>query len=96
MKQEKVSKKKNLMDKASGKKDKTVSNMQGEICMYFNNPKDVNLDEIKDVNISGEMIFCSVVVRDHFKITFDIKNVIVESGNEKKYIDIDGNIFSTN
>ena len=66
--------------------------MQGEICIFFNNPKDVNPDEIKDVNISGEMTFRSIVVKDHFKITFNIKNVVVESGNEKKYIDIDGNV----
>ena len=63
---------------------------------FFNNPKDVNPDEIKDVNISSEMSFRSIVVQDHFKITFNIKNVIVESVNEKKYIDIDGNVFSTN
>ena len=55
---------------------------------FFNNPKDVNLDEIKDVNISGEMTFHSVVVKDHFKITFNIKNAVVESVKEKKYIDI--------
>ena len=60
---------------------------------FFNNPKDVNPDEIKDVNISGEMTFCSIVDKDHFKITFNIKNVVVESGNEKKYIDVDGNVF---
>ena len=64
--------------------------------VFFNNPKDVNPDEIKDVNISGEMTFRSRVVKDHFKITFNIKNVVIESGNEKKYIDIDGNVFSTN
>ena len=52
MKQEKVSKKKNLMDEALERK-KTICNMQGEICIFFNNPKDVNPDEIKDVNISG-------------------------------------------
>ena len=40
---------------------------------FFSNPKDVNPDEIKDVNISGEMAFHSVVVQDHFKITFNIK-----------------------
>ena len=51
MKQEKVSKKKNLMDEASERKDKTICNMQGEICIFFNNPKDVNPDAIKDVNI---------------------------------------------
>ena len=62
--------------------------MQGEICIFFNHPK--------DVNISGEMTFRSIVVKDHFKITFNIKNVVVESVNEKKYIDIDGNVFSTN
>ena len=93
MKQEKVSKKKNLMDEALERKDKTICNMQGEICIFFNNPKDINPDEIKDVNISGEMTFRSIVVKDHFKITFNIKNVVVESVNEKKYIDIDGNII---
>ena len=67
------------------------------ICIFFNNPKDINPDEIKDVNISGEMTFRSIVVKDHFKITFNIKkNVVVESVNEKKFIDIDGNVFSTN
>ena len=96
MKQEKVSKKKNLMDEASGRKDKTICNMQGEIWIFFNNPKDVNPDEIKDVNISGEMTFRSVVVEDHFKITFNIKNVVVESVYEKKYRDLDSNVFSTN
>ena len=74
MKQEKVSKKKNLMDEASEREDKTISNMQGEISMFFNNPKDINPDEIKDVNISGEMTFRSIVVKDHFKITFKDKN----------------------
>ena len=93
MKQEKVSKKKNLMDEASERKDKTICNTQGENCIFFNNPNDVNPDEIKDVNISGEMTFRTIVVEDHFKITFNIKNIVVESGNEKKYIDIDGNIF---
>ena len=44
MKQEKVSKKKNLMDEAFERKHKTISNMQGEFCIFFNNPKDVNLD----------------------------------------------------
>ena len=73
MKQEKVSKKKNLMDEALKRKDKTICTMQGEIFIFFNNPKDVNPDEIKDVNISGEMTFCSIVVKDHFKITFKIK-----------------------
>ena len=72
MKQEKVSKNKNLMDEALERKDKTICNMQGEICIFFNNPKDVNPDEIKDVNISGEMTFRSIVVQDHFKITFNI------------------------
>ena len=97
MKQEKVSKKKNLIDEAFEKKqDKTICNMQGEICIFFNNPKDVNPDEMKDVNISGEMTFRSIVVKDNFKITFNIKNVVVESGNEKKYIDINGNVVSTN
>ena len=67
--------------------------MQGAICIFFNKPKDVNPDEIKDVNISGEMPFRSIVVQDHFKITFHIKNVVDESVNEKKYIDIDGNVF---
>ena len=66
MKQGKVSKKKNLMDEASERKDKTICNMQVEICIFFNNPKDVNPDEIKDVNISGEMTFCSIVVKGHF------------------------------
>ena len=93
MKQEKVSKNKNLMDEALERKDKTICNMQGEICIFFNNTKDVNPDEIKDVNISGEMTFRSIVVKDHFKILFNIKNVVVESVNEKKYIDIDGNVF---
>ena len=37
-----------------------------------------------------------LVVEDHFKITFNIKNVVVESVNEKKYIEKDGNVFSTN
>ena len=60
---------------------------------FFNNPKYVNLDEIKDANISGEMTFRSGEVKDHFKITFNIKNVVVESVHEKKYIDIDGNVF---
>ena len=64
MKQEKVSKKKNLMDEASERKDKTICNMQGEICIFFqlNKPKNVNLDEIKNVNVSGEMTFRSVVL----------------------------------
>ena len=57
MKQEKVSKKKNLMDEASERKDTTICHMQGEICIFLNNRKDVNPDEIKDVNISGEMTF---------------------------------------
>ena len=69
--------------------------MQGEICIFFNNLKDRNPDEIKDVNISGEMTFRSIVVKDHFKITFNTKNVAVESVNEIKYIGIDGNVFST-
>ena len=60
---------------------------------FFNNRKDVNLDEIKDVNISVKMTFRSIVVKDHFKITFNIKNVVVDSVNEKKYMDIDGNVF---
>ena len=96
MKQEKVSKKKNLMDEAWEGKDKTICNMQGEICIFFNNPKDVNPDETKDVNISGEMTFRSIVVKDHLKITFNIKNVVVESVYEKKYRDLDSNVFSTN
>ena len=58
MKQERVSKKKNLMDEALERKDKTICNMQGEICIFFNHPK--------DVNISGEMTFRSIVVKDHF------------------------------
>ena len=45
------------MDEAFERNDKTVCNMQGEICNIFNNPKDVNLDELKDVQISGEMTF---------------------------------------
>ena len=61
------------MDEASERKDKTICNVQGDICIFFNNPKDVNLDEIKDVNISDEMTFRSVVVKDHFKITFNKK-----------------------
>ena len=66
--------------------------------LFFNNPKDVNPDEIKDVNISGEMTFRSRAVKDYFKITFNIKNVVVESVYEKVvyffgYIDIDGNVF---
>ena len=47
MKQEKVSKTKNLMDEALERKDKTICNMQGEICIFFNNPKDVNLNETR-------------------------------------------------
>ena len=39
MKQEKVSKKKNLMDEASERNDKTISNMQGEICIFFQQPQ---------------------------------------------------------
>ncbi len=42
------------------------------------------------------MTFCSIVGKDHFKITFNIKNVVVESVssfNEKKYIGIDVNVF---
>ena len=39
------------------------------------------------------MTFRSIVVKDNFKINFNIKNVVVESVNEKKYIDIDGNII---
>ena len=62
MKQEKVSKKKNLMDEALERKEKTICNMQGEICIFFNNPKYVNPDEIKDVNISAEMTFRSIVI----------------------------------
>ena len=93
MKQEKVSKKKHLMDESLERKDKTICNMQVEICIFFNNQKYVNLDEIKDVNVSGEMTFRSVVVKDHFKIAFNMKNVVVESVNEKKYIDIEGNVF---
>ena len=58
--------------------------MQGVICVFFNNPEDVNLDEIKDVKLSAEMTFCSIVVKDHFKIAFNIKNVVVESVYEKK------------
>ena len=42
------------------------------------------------------MTFHSVVVKDHFKITFNIKNAVVESVYEKKYIDIDDNVFYTN
>ena len=61
------------MDEALERKDKTICNMQAEICIFFNNPTDLNLDEIKYVNISGEMTFHSVVVKDHFKITFNIK-----------------------
>ena len=34
MKQEKVSKKKNLMDEALERKDKTISKKQGEICIF--------------------------------------------------------------
>ena len=64
------------MDEALERKDKTICYMQGEICIFFNHPK--------DVNISGEMTFCSIVVKDHFKITFNIK---------KMYIDIDGNVI---
>ena len=93
MKQEKVSKKKNLMDEALERKYKTICNMQGEICIFFNNHNDLKSDEIKDVNISGKITFRSIVVKDHFKITFNIKNVVVESVNERKYIHIDGNVF---
>ena len=52
------------MNEASERKDKTICNMQGEICIFFqlNNPKNVNLDEIKNVNVSGEMTFRSVVL----------------------------------
>ena len=71
------------MDEALERNDKTICKMQGEICIFFNNPKDVNPDKIKDVNISGEMTFRSIVVKDHFKITFKIKNVVVEFVNEK-------------
>jgi len=60
MKQEKVSKKKTLMDETLEREDKTISNKQGQICIFFNNPKDVNHDGIKDVNISGEMTFHSI------------------------------------
>ena len=42
------------------------------------------------------MTFHSVVVKDYFKITFNIQNAVVESVNEKKYVDKDGNVFSTN
>ena len=46
-------------------------------------PKNVNLDEIKDVNVLGEITFHSVVIKDHYKITLNTKNVVVESVNEK-------------
>ena len=42
--------------------------MQGAICIFFNNPKDVNPDEIKDVNISGEMTFRSIVIKIILKL----------------------------
>ena len=66
------------MDEALERKDKIICNMQGEICIFFNNPKDMKylyLDEIKDVNIPGEMTFCSVVVKEQFKITFNTKKI---------------------
>ena len=69
MKQEKVSKKKHLMDEILEREDKTISNKQGEISILFNNPKYVNLDELKDVQISGEMTFRSLRVKDHLKLS---------------------------
>lgn len=78
------------------KNDKTINNTRGEICIYFNNPKGVDLSKMNDVNISGEMSFRSMIVRDYLKITFDIKNVEIESVNERKYIGIDGKVFSAN
>ena len=48
------------MDETLEREDKTISNKQGQICIFFNNPKDVNHDGIKDVNISGEMTFHSI------------------------------------
>ena len=73
MKQEKVSKNKNLMDEALERKDNIKPSViwKEKFVFFFNNPKDVNPDEIKDVNISGEITFHSIVVKDHFKITFN-------------------------
>ena len=48
------------MDETLERKDKTICNMQGEICIFFNNPKYVNPDEIQDVKISGEITFRSI------------------------------------
>ncbi len=76
--------------------DKTINNSRGDICIFFNNPKGVDLSKMNDVNISGEMSFRSMLIRDYFKISFDITNVVIESVNERKYIDIDGNIFPAN
>ncbi len=42
------------------------------------------------------MSFRFMIVRDYLKITFDIKNAEIESVNERKYIGIDGKVFSAN
>lgn len=74
--------------------DKTINDSRGNICIFFNRPKDVG--EINNMNISGELSFRTLIIRDYLKITFNVKNIVVISSNERKYIDINGNIFPAN
>ena len=47
MKQVKVSKKKTLVAEALERENKTISNKQGEICIFVNNPKHVYLEKYR-------------------------------------------------
>ncbi len=74
--------------------DKTINDSRGNICIFFKRPKDVG--EINNMNISGELSFRTLIIRDYLKITFNVKNIVVISSNERKHIDINGNIFPAN
>ena len=77
------------MNEALEREDTTLRNAQDGICLYINNVKyveywvsnsegnsylnEIQIGELNDVNISGEMVFRSIIVKTQFKITFTIK-----------------------
>ena len=49
-----------------------VHNPEGNSCK--DNLNEIEIGELNDVHISREMVFPSIGVKTHFKITFPVKN----------------------
>lgn len=81
----------NIIDKeALVLDDKTINNSRGNISIFVNRPSIIG--DINNMNISGELSFKTLIIRDYLKITFNVRNIIVVSSNEKKYINLDGSL----